>query len=78
MGLFEGERGQRFITLGNRDIGAVHGAALGIEGEVRAVRQLDKESRQWKEVPIQKEGNEYRISIEIAKGDIELLEVISR
>ena len=78
MGLFEGERGQRFITLGNRDIGAVHGAALGIEGEVRAVRQLDKESRQWKEVPIRKEGSEYRISIEIAKGDIELLEVIIR
>ena len=78
MGLFEGERGQRFIAVGNRDIGAVHRADLRIEGEVSEVRQMDKESRQWKEVPIRKEGSGYGISIEIDKGDIELLEVIRK
>ena len=76
MGLFEGEKGQRFIALGNRDIGAVRRAILGIEGEVRQVRQMDKESREWKEVPVQTEGSESRVSIEVGKGDIELLEVI--
>ena len=78
MGLFEGERGQRFIAVGNRDIGAVHRADLRIEGAVSEVRQMDKESRQWKEVPIRKEGSGYGISIEIDKGDIELLEVIRK
>ncbi|MEE2622986.1 MAG: DUF5703 domain-containing protein [Verrucomicrobiota bacterium] len=76
MGVFEGARGERFIALGNRDIGEPRMADVTVEGRVRKVRWMDKGSRQWKDVPVREEGGVSKVSLEIDKGDIELLEVV--
>ena len=76
MGVFEGARGERFVALGNRDIGEPRMAEVTVEGRVRKVRRMDKGSRQWKDVPVREEGGESKVSLEIDKGDIELLEVV--
>ena len=51
-------------------------ADVTVEGRVRKVRRMDKGSRQWKDVPVREEGGVSKVSLEIDKGDIELLEVV--
>jgi len=76
MGVFEGARGERFVALGNRDIGESRLAEVTVEGRVRKVRRMDKGSRQWKDVPVREDGGVSKVSLEIDKGDLELLEVV--
>ena len=76
MGVFEGAKGERFVALGNRDIGESRLGEVTIKGRAEKVRRMDKGSRQWKDMEVREEGGVLRVSLEIDKGDLELLEVV--
>ena len=51
-------------------------AEVTIQGRAEKVRRMDKGSRQWKDMEVREEGGVLRVSLEIDKGDLELLEVV--
>ena len=75
MGIFEGEGGEHFLVLGNRDINARHDVKLNFSGKVKAIRHMNKATRKWEQRKLIGNPGNFHFKMELDKGDAELIQV---
>ncbi len=76
IGVFENDKEDGLIVVGNRDIGRVRDAVLSFDGSVKKVRQLDKATRKWIDLGLDERGGGTTLRLGLDKGDVELLRAL--
>lgn len=76
MGVFEGSKGERFIVLGNRDIGSNHEVILNFTDKVKSIQHMNKKNRKWVEGCLMNDRGKSIFKLKLNQGDAELIKVV--